>query len=661
MDPGNLKSASNYVNNQLASRGLVCGNPIDFAKPSKDPDNPARIINLVHELVQRRDKEAEQRENLAITIRSLQNTETKQTSTIESLKTKVSELERKNSVLEAQARSANSTIRTIESSAKSLRDESVRLKTLLAQVRTQCANDIRKRDMQIQKMKERLLDTRRGTRPTASTIVITGAQQPSRSTMREYNDAGEAIGSSLNPLTDETVDFLTTLSQTLADENDSILALLRQCLSTLKAVQGLPDDDHNPQTEEEVEDAVNPVVAPPANFESLSLELDTVMGSLQEMLNQPNYVPVEDLAEKEEEIAILKRRNEVLEEEWKKAIDLVDGWNKSLVASIEKAPDLEAAAGANAGKTPLKDITNGSVVAAAAAAAAEQVPRDQEVTVARRANRKSRGLELERIEEDKPEPVYVVTRKMRLSELHPQPRVEQEPEPEAEQEPEPELEQDSDLDFEPDLERAFRRDGTFELVGDKADDGPKPEPEPEPEPEHEQEREREPEPQPSSRPQENIRDEIIYEEEVIIVRTKPLAPSRPRSRSQVEAVNAEKSAAHRPRSRVRRQMEAEEEEGEPAAPRPRSRPSRQTEPEVDLEEQTALRPRSRARRQREPEAEPEPEESAESKKRRRSSRAKPKPSADVTATTIIESPPVKKVKRRSSRRRVGEGDAAFDA
>jgi hypothetical protein len=55
MDPRDLKSASNYVNSQLASRGLVRGDPIDFAQPAKDPKNPARIINLVHELVQRRD------------------------------------------------------------------------------------------------------------------------------------------------------------------------------------------------------------------------------------------------------------------------------------------------------------------------------------------------------------------------------------------------------------------------------------------------------------------------------------------------------------------------------------------------------------------------------------------------------------------------------
>jgi hypothetical protein len=55
MDAGDLKSASSYINNQLASRGLLRGLPIDFSRPSHDPENPARIINLVHELIQRRD------------------------------------------------------------------------------------------------------------------------------------------------------------------------------------------------------------------------------------------------------------------------------------------------------------------------------------------------------------------------------------------------------------------------------------------------------------------------------------------------------------------------------------------------------------------------------------------------------------------------------
>jgi hypothetical protein len=264
----------------------------------------------------------------------------------------VAELERKNAILEAQARSFNGTLRTTESSAKSLRDETTRLKTLLQQVRTQCANDIRKRDFQIQKMKERLSDTRRGTRPPASTIVVSGS-----ASSHDRFDSTEPP----RTLADDTTDFLTTLSQTLADENDNILALLRQCLSTLKAVQGLPDNDHAPQTEQEAEDALNPVVAPPANLESLSLEMDEVMASLQDMLNQPNYVPLDDLEEKNKEIVLLKQRNETLQEEWRKAIDLVDTWNKTLAGKTEskemgeKARDVPAMLSK---KRPLRDIVN---------------------------------------------------------------------------------------------------------------------------------------------------------------------------------------------------------------------------------------------------------------------------------------------------------------
>lgn len=55
MDLRNLKSASQYIHNALASRGILRGLPIDFAKPGKDPETPARIINLVNDLVQRRD------------------------------------------------------------------------------------------------------------------------------------------------------------------------------------------------------------------------------------------------------------------------------------------------------------------------------------------------------------------------------------------------------------------------------------------------------------------------------------------------------------------------------------------------------------------------------------------------------------------------------
>ncbi|PUU74115.1 Afadin and alpha-actinin-binding-domain-containing protein [Tuber borchii] len=365
MDPRDLKSASTYVNNQLAARGLLRGNPIPFHKPGEDDSTPAKIINLVHELIARRDREGEQREDLALTIRTLRTTEVKQNETIEQLKEKNRELERKNAILDSQTRSFNSTLRTVEASANALRHEAARLKTLLAQVRTQCANDIRKRDIQIQKMKERLTDSSKRGRAPMAHITVIGA---SKGSVLGGGEDGTATTAAGNSLAADTTDFLTTLSQGLADENDNLIALIRQTLSTLKTIQGLPDDDGLHATQEDAEDAENPVAAPPASFDALSDDLEGVLYSLKELLNQPNYVPLEELAERDAEIARLVAKNETLEKEWKKAIELVDGWNKTLGRKFDKERAKESKVPAKErkrGQRALADIVNSRNDAAA--------------------------------------------------------------------------------------------------------------------------------------------------------------------------------------------------------------------------------------------------------------------------------------------------------
>ncbi|KAG0632939.1 Afadin and alpha-actinin-binding-domain-containing protein [Tuber brumale] len=355
MDPRDLKSASTYLNNQLASRGLLRGNPIPFHKPGDDDSTPPKIINLVHELIARRDREGEQREDLALTIRTLRSTEVRQNETIEQLKEKNRELERKNAILDSQARSFNSTLRTLEASGNTLRHEVARLKTLLAQVRTQSANDIRKRDIQIQKMKERLTYSSKRRRAPISHINVIGAAKGS---LLGGNEDGTG-----NSLRADTTDFLTTLSQGLADENDNLIALIRQALSTLKTIQGLPDHGGLHAMEEDIEDVENLVAAPPASFDALSDDLDGALCSLKELLNQPNYVPLEELAERDMEIARLVAKNETLEEEWKKAIELVDGWNKTIGRNFEKEREKESKAAVKErkrGQGVLANIVNGT-------------------------------------------------------------------------------------------------------------------------------------------------------------------------------------------------------------------------------------------------------------------------------------------------------------
>jgi hypothetical protein len=60
MDSLNLKAASAYINNLLLARGLLRnGKSVEFARPSKGEGGTevtmAQIINLVHDMVLRRD------------------------------------------------------------------------------------------------------------------------------------------------------------------------------------------------------------------------------------------------------------------------------------------------------------------------------------------------------------------------------------------------------------------------------------------------------------------------------------------------------------------------------------------------------------------------------------------------------------------------------
>ena len=56
MDSESLRTASTYLNNLLLARGLLRnGADIDFVKPSRE--SRAQIINLVHDLVLRSDRD----------------------------------------------------------------------------------------------------------------------------------------------------------------------------------------------------------------------------------------------------------------------------------------------------------------------------------------------------------------------------------------------------------------------------------------------------------------------------------------------------------------------------------------------------------------------------------------------------------------------------
>ncbi|KAF2033165.1 hypothetical protein EK21DRAFT_59196 [Setomelanomma holmii] len=344
MESHSLKTASAYINNLLLARGLLRdGKVIEFAHPSRGEGGKeqtmAHIINLVHDLILKRDRDQEYRESIADTLRTLRSESTRQTAALEKLQTRNDDLARQMSLAQSQERSARAALRTAESSARSLREEMLRLKTTVQQVRTSCANDVRKRDVQIQRLKSHLTSQQRGNKAglvgasitiNPGSIGLGGFAGSMRDEAADLDDPGYS-------LKQETTEFLTQLSQSLSDENDNLIGLVRSTLVTLKELQGMPEQSASTDAEglsvigEEDESMQHGMFnALPTNYETLASDMETVLDNLKNLLTNPNFVAVDEVEMREEEIHRLRAGWEKMEARLREAFMLMDSWRKRM-------------------------------------------------------------------------------------------------------------------------------------------------------------------------------------------------------------------------------------------------------------------------------------------------------------------------------------------
>ena len=329
MDHESLRTASTYLNNLLLARGLLRNSdPIDFVKPSKD--SRAQIINLVHDLILREDRAKEQREHVAVTLRNMRADEARRSIEFEKLKEKREDSARAAVQAQAAERSAREEAKKVERAMKSLQDQAARLKTTLAQVKTQCANDVRKRDLELTRLKTHLQGQQRGNR--------VGMTAPSITISKNANGARGKAGGSLHDVADpeyslkqETTDFLTQLSQSLSDENDSLIALVRGALVTMKEVLGLPPNHAHPDSaigsmgsEDDGKHGNQMLQALPTSYETLATDVESTLAHLRGILNNPNFVTVEEVEVREEEITRLREGWERMEQRWRDVLLMMD-------------------------------------------------------------------------------------------------------------------------------------------------------------------------------------------------------------------------------------------------------------------------------------------------------------------------------------------------
>ncbi|KAJ6151794.1 hypothetical protein N7470_006922 [Penicillium chermesinum] len=350
MEAQNLQAASTYINNILLARGLLnSSRPIDFAQPENEEGGTeatmARVINLVNDLVLRRDKESEHRENLANTIRVLRANESEQTLEIltafrflqNKLKTKKSELTRSLALTEASERALQSNMAGAEATIRALKEQVQRMKTTVQQVRAQCANDIRKRDLELQKLKSHLAERQRGKRDGLAVTTININPAADRSRLRA--SGGDDINKPGYSLEQETTEFLTQLCQGMSDENDTLIELARNTIETLKELQGLPQADEGQEIDDVSGMAASTgpqkstpgaVATLPTSCEELSARMEMVLDHLRTLLTNPSFVPLEEVEIRDDEIKRLRASWEKMENRWKQAVTMMDGWQRRL-------------------------------------------------------------------------------------------------------------------------------------------------------------------------------------------------------------------------------------------------------------------------------------------------------------------------------------------
>ncbi|KAI0446938.1 Afadin and alpha-actinin-binding-domain-containing protein [Xylaria telfairii] len=349
IDPENLRTASLYINNQLLSRGLLRdGQNIDFADPEGSNGGlqatMGHIMGVVNDLILRRDRDAEHRESLSSTLRSLRADYQRQTTEFGRQAERLSDTQRRLDTAEATERALRTQLKTAEQGIYKLKEEMVKMKSLVAQTRSACANEVRKRDRQLDNLKKAVADSGRvrgGARNRdIVTINVTG----------EFGGEGDdgmgmPVGATENEgytLSMETNGFLTELAKGLSDENEGLLALVRRTVDGLREMSGLDRDTdfcHVQAHDTHAHDDLA-MLPPQKSAEELAAELETIVKHLRSILTNPSFVPIEEVEVRDEAITRLRAGLETMEARWKDAVHMIDGWRRRMVSG-GKSVDME--------------------------------------------------------------------------------------------------------------------------------------------------------------------------------------------------------------------------------------------------------------------------------------------------------------------------------
>lgn len=363
MSASALDGASKYLNNLLLARGfLQDGKAINFVQLAstehtkvEECDNnttAATVINLIHDLILRRDRDAEQREALSSTIRALRAEESQRILDLQRLQDRNIQLKTELTSSEAQHRTTSVNLKKALGENKELKEQAIKVKSTLDQTRAIAISDIRKRDMELDKLKNHLSGVNRGKKEP----VV----KPKCNTMNNHKlivrnaSGGYENGAPKEwSLESEDNDFLAAVVNETTTENVALRKIVGDSLAYLKTLTGL--DEHAQEkaaapdltsmdnaigipgqyrdrekdlynsTDSAQSDSIVPV-------QSLASSMSQVLAHCQTILRDPSFVPIEEVQVRDEEIAKLRAGWEKMADRWKEAVTMMSQWRQKMMS-----------------------------------------------------------------------------------------------------------------------------------------------------------------------------------------------------------------------------------------------------------------------------------------------------------------------------------------
>lgn len=302
-------------------------------------------------------RDAEHRESLSTTMRALRADNVKLTEDNARLREKHAETQRKLHIAEGAEASLRTQLKSAEAAARGLKEDVARHRTAVAQARSSCSTEVRRRDLQIEGLKKQLGEAgrARGTRgnPAVTTITVTGDFGAEGTGTRARRGASAAPSSSRGDeeytLRSETNAFLAKLAGELSEENEAIIGAMRKTLERLRQMSGWTG-------ESEEGGSADPQVVKKASWEAVASDVDSVLDHMKVILTNPSFVPIEEVMVREEEITRLKTGWVKMEERWTEAVHLIDGWRQRMAANGRPIDDEELKMGLRLSPVRVKSV-----------------------------------------------------------------------------------------------------------------------------------------------------------------------------------------------------------------------------------------------------------------------------------------------------------------